>query len=342
VPSLPVVAVGLWWNANTIAHNFIHLPFFTSRALNRAYSWYLTLLLGFPQSLWRRRHLAHHAGRPVSRQLDRTVAFETALVLGLWAAIAVASPRTFLATYLPGWLLGLGLCHLQGHFEHARGTTSHYGWIYNTLFFNDGYHVEHHARPSAHWSSLVRRRDSGATSSRWPPVFRWLDWVGLDGLERLVLRSPRLQRFVLDCHERAFRRILPRLGDVRSVTIVGGGLFPRTALVLSRVAPAAALRIVDANAEHLDLARSFLGDAIELRRHVFDCDDAVGTDLVVVPLAYVGNKRLFYDRPPARAVIVHDWIWSRRSGGVVVSWLLLKRLNLVLRRQERRTLPATA
>jgi hypothetical protein len=30
-------------------------------------------------------------------------------------------------------------------------------------------------------------------------------------------------------------------------------------------------------------------------------------------------------------VIVHDWIWSRRARGVVVSWWLLKRANLVER-----------
>jgi len=28
---------------------------------------------------------------------------------------------------------------------------------------------------------------------------------------------------------------------------------------------------------------------------------------------------------------VHDWIWHRRGEGVIVSWALLKRLNLVKR-----------
>ena len=59
-PSIPVVALGLWWNSNTVSHNFIHLPFFRSEAWNRLYSYFLSLLLGFPQSLWRERHLAHH------------------------------------------------------------------------------------------------------------------------------------------------------------------------------------------------------------------------------------------------------------------------------------------
>ena len=27
-PLAPVIAVGVWWNANTVAHNFIHRPFF--------------------------------------------------------------------------------------------------------------------------------------------------------------------------------------------------------------------------------------------------------------------------------------------------------------------------
>ena len=30
-PSIPLIAVGVWWTANTIAHNFIHRPFFAAR-----------------------------------------------------------------------------------------------------------------------------------------------------------------------------------------------------------------------------------------------------------------------------------------------------------------------
>src|SRR5262245_25797259 len=60
-PSIPLIALGLWWNANTIAHNAVHRPFFHSRGANALFSAYLSLLLGFPLTLWRRRHLAHHA-----------------------------------------------------------------------------------------------------------------------------------------------------------------------------------------------------------------------------------------------------------------------------------------
>src|SRR6266699_2202569 len=32
-PLTPLIAVGVWWNSNTIAHNFIHRPFFQSAGM---------------------------------------------------------------------------------------------------------------------------------------------------------------------------------------------------------------------------------------------------------------------------------------------------------------------
>src|SRR5688572_25039938 len=135
-PSIPLIGIALWWNANTIAHNFIHCPFFRSRALNRAFSIYSSALLGIPQGLWRARHLRHHGGvdRPLRWTADMLV--ETAVVGAVWTTLAVLAPRFFIGVYLPGYALGLGLCWLQGHFEHVRGTTSHYGRLYNWAFFN--------------------------------------------------------------------------------------------------------------------------------------------------------------------------------------------------------------
>src|SRR4029079_15458419 len=99
-------------------------------------------------------------------------------------------------------------------------------------------------------------------SSAWPPVLRWMEYFtvpdGLNGLERLVLRSEALPRFVLLRHERAFRRLLPPAIPIRRATIVGGGLFPRTALVIRRILPGAALRIIDSDSVNLEVARRFL------------------------------------------------------------------------------------
>ena len=60
-PTLPIIALGVWWNSNTIAHNFIHRPSFRLRWCNLLFSAYLSVILGI-QALWRERHLAHHAG----------------------------------------------------------------------------------------------------------------------------------------------------------------------------------------------------------------------------------------------------------------------------------------
>jgi len=60
-----------------------------------------------------------------------------------------------------------------------------------------------------------------------------------------------------------------------------------------------------------------------------DPEQHVDADLVVVPLAYRGDRGRFYREPPAAKVIVHDWIWAPRGKTALVSWLLLKRLNLV-------------
>jgi hypothetical protein len=331
VPSVALIAIGMWWNANTIAHNFIHRPFFRARLANRLYSGFLSLVVGVPQSLWRDRHLAHHAGVEHQLRWRADVAIEAMLVAALWVAIGVTAPAILLTVYLPGILIGLVLCQLQGFFEHAGGTTSHYGRVYNFLFFNDGYHVEHHARPGAHWRQLRGSVQPASRRSIWPPVLRWLDHLPptLEALERLVLRSPRLQRFVVAAHERAFRRALAPIGRVSEVLVVGGGLFPRTAIVLRRLLPDAAITVVDANAEHLAIARPWLDPSITAVHERFDAARPSRADLVVIPLSFSGDRRHIYRHPPARTVIVHDWIWSRRGTSAIVSWLLLKRLNLV-------------
>ena len=330
MPSAVLLGLGLWWNANTISHNFIHLPFFRSRKLNAVFSWYLSVVLGIPQTLWRDRHLAHHAGKPFRLHISRPLIIESGLILLLWSLLLLLAPRFFLLAYVPGCILGLGLCQAQGFFEHSRGTTSHYGTVYNRLCFNDGYHVEHHARPATHWTQLPSIRSTAqGKASRWPSLLRWMDLLNLENLERLVLRSQILQSFVLRHHEQAFRLLLPQLRHVTSVAIVGGGLFPRTALILQRLLPQARLQIIDVNAENLKQARIFLNDPVEFRNAFYDNSSFATQDLLIIPLAYIGDRANLYRKPPAPLVLVHDWIWRRRGESVIVSWTLLKRLNLL-------------
>jgi hypothetical protein len=321
------IAVGVWWTANTVSHLFIHRPFFGWRSANGCVAALLTAALGFPQSLWRDRHLAHHRGVPYRFRVTRDIALQSGVVAAIWIAMALAAPKFFALVYLPGYLLGLVLCAIHGHYEHAGGTTSHYGRLYNALCFNDGYHVEHHRHPSAAWSTLPRCRESSSPGSAWPAPLRWLELTRvLAALERVVLRSAALQRWVVRAHEQTFEQLLA--GEApRDVAIVGGGLFPRTALVLRRLLPHARLTIVDANQANLERARAFLEDDaigfVHARFTHFPCD------LLVFPLSYEGDRAAVYDRPAARSVLVHDWIWRKRGTSRIVSLLLLKRLNLV-------------
>ena len=331
-PSIPVIAIGVWWNSNTISHNFLHLPFFRSTTTNRLYSLYLSLLLGIPQTLWRDRHFAHHRGQRFQFRGTRQILFETGLILALWVVILSISPFFFWTIYIPGYALGLILCYLHGYLEHAGGTTtSHYGTAYNLSFFNDGYHVEHHARPGEHWRHLPHLAPSASSSSRWPAVLRWIETVNLERLEHIALRSRILQSILLKTHERAIEKLLRKVSPIRSATIVGGGMYPRTALLLRRLLPDASIRIIDANAEHLEAAKPFLDTSIEFRHERYIPGQRKESDLLVIPLSFNGAREDVYRNPPAAAVLVHDWIWSKRGDSAVVSFFLLKRLNLITR-----------
>ena len=55
-------SVSISWSINSIAHNFIHNPYFRARGLNRAFSLLLSVTLGFSQTLYRYVHNWHHAG----------------------------------------------------------------------------------------------------------------------------------------------------------------------------------------------------------------------------------------------------------------------------------------
>ncbi len=115
------------------------------------------------------------------------------------------------------------------------------------------------------------------------------------------------------------------------VGIVGGGLFPRTALVLERLLPDARLVIIDHSAAHLSIAERLVGPEVQLINETYEPARHDGFDLVVVPLSYVGDRERLYVDPPSGAVLIHDWLWRRRSRSEVVSLLLLKRLNLIRR-----------
>ena len=55
-------AILISWNINSVSHNFIHNPYFQSDALNIAFSFILSLTLGFSQAMYNFVHMRHHSG----------------------------------------------------------------------------------------------------------------------------------------------------------------------------------------------------------------------------------------------------------------------------------------
>ena len=65
-------AFAIGWSLDSVAHNFIHNPFFVWRPLNRLMSYALTLTNGAPQSMYAYVHMRHHAGNSDRQGADGT------------------------------------------------------------------------------------------------------------------------------------------------------------------------------------------------------------------------------------------------------------------------------
>jgi fatty acid desaturase len=73
----------------------------------------------------------------------------------------------FIWYFLPFWYFGHCLSYLNGYFEHFGGNpdvpiawgVSSYNWLYNIVWFNNGFHAEHHYRPRAHWTRMKLLHD---------------------------------------------------------------------------------------------------------------------------------------------------------------------------------------
>lgn len=97
----------------------------------------------------------------------------------------------FLLFFMPFWYLGHCLSYLNGYFEHFGGNpdvpiawgVSTYHRLYNWVWFNNGYHAEHHYRPRAHWTRMrslkehieQEQREAGTRVIKPPHAFGFLD-----------------------------------------------------------------------------------------------------------------------------------------------------------------------
>ena len=73
----------------------------------------------------------------------------------------------FIAYFLPFWYFGHCLSYLNGYYLHYGGNpdvpvawgVSSYHKLYNWIWFNNGFHAEHHYRPRVHWTKMQELRD---------------------------------------------------------------------------------------------------------------------------------------------------------------------------------------
>lgn len=360
---VPVVAIGTWWGANTMSHIHLHAPIFTSRRLNQVFSWWLTLSLAIPQTLWKKRHYWHHAGEPEGKRpgWDRQSRKEGGAIIGSWIILAWLFPAAFFMAYLPGYLIALCLCQLQGYREHntlgmvyPQGIST-YGTLHNGLWFNDGYHAEHHRWPSEHWTRLPKRRAEMGEhpTSRFSPILRFLEqpkvnqWPAhiLSWLEKVALAVAPVQGFLIRRHTEAFARLTKTIANFEphGILIVGGGLFPRSVLVVSKLWPEAHIQVLDQEADHIARAQRYLTEKgadlnkVMFRQETFEPELPTAADMVILPLAYVGNRMsLYVPRKDGAVTLIHDW-WHVRRGdrSTPITVWVWKRLTLVLPAAEK-------
>ncbi|HEV3256480.1 MAG TPA: fatty acid desaturase [Gemmataceae bacterium] len=91
---------------------------------------------------------------------------ETVVLGAFWLVMALVDWRYFVFYYLTSYYLGWVLSYAEGYLEHFNAqpgnhfanSVSSYNLLYNLLWFNNGYHQEHHWDPKVHWTRMRELR----------------------------------------------------------------------------------------------------------------------------------------------------------------------------------------
>lgn len=104
----------------------------------------------------------------MARSKGRTtiVWVESAAMLAFASFLAVSNPTYFLAFVVPVWFFGQVAALAENFLEHHHAipgnrltdSVSCYNRLYNFVWFNNGYHQEHHVRPTIHWTKVPELR----------------------------------------------------------------------------------------------------------------------------------------------------------------------------------------
>ena len=189
----------------------------------------------------------------------------------------------------------------------------------------------------------LKRREVPVGGQR--PYAGWIPSL-LCAFEKLSFGSPIVQRWLVNQHIMAFEKLRIQKLENPSICIVGGGLFPRTYLAMEKIFPVSNITIVDSSRENLLVAQKFNLKRTTLIQEAFSKEDHLNFRITIIPLAFVGNKAALYrqrkpypineqlkttnQNDPKKILLIHDWIWNIEGNRTaIVSWWLLKRINLV-------------
>jgi fatty acid desaturase len=92
------------------------------------------------------------------------VAVESLALGAFWLLLVWGNWHWFCFFYLPSFFCGWVMSYAEGYLEHYgavpgnpyANSVSSYNTLYNLLWFNNGYHQEHHWDPKMHWTRMAR------------------------------------------------------------------------------------------------------------------------------------------------------------------------------------------
>ncbi|MCC4106270.1 fatty acid desaturase family protein [Serratia ureilytica] len=108
------------------------------------------------------------------QRTGRLVLFEVLAVLVFMAVLGCINSWAFLVFVIPVHYLGTSMASLENYAEHHEcepdnalsNSVSCYSSWYNFLWFNNGYHQEHHCEPGLHWTRLPKARERMLSSQQ--------------------------------------------------------------------------------------------------------------------------------------------------------------------------------
>lgn len=126
-----------------------------------------------------------HALYVTARSKNRAaiVWVESAAMLAFTVGLTIVNPWYVLLFVTPVWFLGQAAALAENYLEHHHAvpgnrltdSVSCYNALYNWIWFNNGYHQEHHYRPTVHWTKVPELR-SDMLPEKERHVVKWAHW----------------------------------------------------------------------------------------------------------------------------------------------------------------------